>query len=132
MKTKTIVIVEDNELNLELAIDLLEIHGYNVLGIRSAEEALHLIARLQPDLVLMDIALPGMDGLEAAKRLKSDEKTVHIPVVVVSAHAMQGDRESAVSAGCAGYMTKPIQTRTFVQSIEKLMEEIDDLRIGSR
>lgn len=113
MERNVILIVEDNPLNRELASDLLEARGYVVLSAPSAEEGITLARRERPDLVLMDVALPGMDGLEATAILKADPRTQHIPIVALTAHAMKGDADRARAAGCAGYVTKPINTRTF-------------------
>ena len=119
----SIVIVEDNELNLELETDLLEAYGYEVYGISSAEEALKRLPEIAPDLILMDFALPGIDGLDAVRALKRHPITARIPIVVVSAHAMAADKEAAEKAGCAGYMTKPINTRTFPVSIAQYISD---------
>lgn len=115
--SKTILIIEDNPLNLELTRDLLEAAGFSVLTAEAAEEGVQLARRMHPDLVLMDISLPGMDGLEATRALKSDPVTGSIPVLALTAHAMKGDEERAHDAGCAGYLTKPIDTRSFCQVV---------------
>jgi len=117
MNARTILIIEDNPLNLELASDLLEVAGYIVLRADAAEEGLQLARASKPDLVLMDVSLPGMDGLAATAALKKDPVTARIPVVALTAHAMKGDEEKAMSAGCAGYLTKPIDTRAFTSII---------------
>ena len=117
MNARTILIIEDNPLNLELASDLLEVAGYIVLRADAAEEGLQLARSSKPDLVLMDVSLPGMDGLAATAALKKDPATARIPVVALTAHAMKGDEEKAMSAGCAGYLTKPIDTRAFTSII---------------
>jgi CheY-like chemotaxis protein len=121
MTTKRILIIEDNLLNLELATDLLEAEGFVVYSAQTAEEGLRMAREISPDLVLMDWGLPGMDGLAAAKDLKANPATRHLAVVGHSAHAMKGDKELALSAGCDGYLTKPIQTRTFVETITGFM-----------
>jgi CheY-like chemotaxis protein len=115
---KKILMVEDNEMNRELATDLLELAGYEVVCAETAEEGLKL-AREEPlpDLILMDISLPGMDGIEAAGILNQDEKTKAIPIVGLSAHAMRGDEEKALVAGLIGYITKPIDTRGFAADV---------------
>ena len=117
MTANTILIIEDNRLNLELATDLLEAKGFNVASAQTAEEGLRLAREILPDLVLMDISLPGMDGLCATKALKADPATRHLTVIGLTAHAMKGDEEIALRAGCDGYLTKPINTRTFVATI---------------
>lgn len=109
-----ILVVEDNEMNLELVSDLLEARGYEVLRAQSGPEALMLARERQPDLILMDIQLPGMDGLEVTRRLKDDASTSKINVVALTAHAMLGDEERAREAGCSGYIAKPIDTRDFI------------------
>jgi CheY-like chemotaxis protein len=113
----TILIVEDNDLNLELAADLLEANQFCVWRARSAEEGLRLAAQFVPDLVLMDLSLPGMDGLAATRLLKTHPATRHLHVIALTAHAMHGDQEKALRAGCDGYLTKPIDTRTFSRQI---------------
>lgn len=117
MAGEKILVIEDQPLNLELVRDLLELGGYAVLQAATAEEGLALARTAQPDLILMDISLPGMDGLTATCRLKEDPATQQIPVVALTAHAMKGDPEKAQEAGCAGYLTKPIDTRTFLEQV---------------
>ena len=112
-----VLIVEDNPVNSELAQDLLEVRGFEVLTALSAEDALGLAASAKPDIVLMDIGLPGMDGLEATRRLKQDPATSAIPVVCLTAHAMEGDKERALEIGAVGYITKPINTREFADQV---------------
>lgn len=121
MPAHRILLVEDNPLNRELATDLLEAAGYVVLHSATAEEALALARAEVPDLVLMDISLPGMDGLHATQILKQDALTSAIPVVALTAQAMKGDEEKARGAGCDGYITKPIQTRTFAATVAGFM-----------
>jgi len=125
MTGKKILIIEDNELNLELATDLLAVHGFVVAPARTAEEGLRLAREWLPDLVLMDFSLPGMDGLSAAKNLKADPATRHLTVVGLTAHAMRGDEQIALNAGCDGYLTKPIDTRTFIASVTRFMAPAD-------
>jgi CheY-like chemotaxis protein len=122
MTGKKILIIEDNLLNLELAADLLEANGFVVSSAQTAEEGLRLARELLPDLVLMDFSLPGMDGLTATKNLKTDPATRHLSVVGLTANAMKGDAEAALAAGCDGYLTKPIDTRTFIAMIKKFIE----------
>ena len=121
MTGKKILIIEDNELNLELATDLLEVNGFVVASARTAEEGLRLAREWLPDLVLMDFSLPGMDGLSAAKNLKADPATRHLTVVGLTAHAMRGDEQIALNAGCDGYLTKPIDTRTFIAVVTRFI-----------
>jgi two-component system, cell cycle response regulator DivK len=117
MTGQTILIIEDNPMNLELATDLLEARGFSVLQARTAEAGLHLARTAALDLVLMDISLPGMDGLSATRTLKADPATWHLTIVALTAHAMKGDAELARNAGCDGYLTKPIDTRTFAATV---------------
>lgn len=120
---RRILIVEDNPMNMELASDLLEIAGYEVLQAMDAQAGIDLARSQQPDLILMDISLPGMDGLTATGILKGEAPTDTIPVIALTAHAMAGDEEKALAAGCDAYLTKPIQTRTFTSSIETVLAE---------
>jgi CheY-like chemotaxis protein len=117
MKEKTILIIEDNKMNMEMATDLLEIANYNVLQAENAEDGIQIAKEKHPDLILMDIALPGMDGLEATRVLKKEKQTKDIPVVALTAHAMKDDNDEALKIGCSGYITKPINTRTFATAI---------------
>jgi CheY-like chemotaxis protein len=117
MTGNKILIIEDNLLNLELATDLLEAKGFVVSSAQTAEEGLRMARDILPDLVLMDFGLPGMDGLSATKNLKANPATRHLAVVGLTANAMKGDEEIALSAGCDGYLTKPIDTRTFIGAI---------------
>jgi CheY-like chemotaxis protein len=122
MTGNKILIIEDNRLNLELATDLLEANGFVVSSAPTAEEGLRMAREILPDLVLMDFGLPGMDGLCATKDLKASPATRHLTVVGLTAHAMKGDEEIALNAGCDGYLTKPIDTRTFIETITRFIE----------
>ncbi len=104
----TLLIVEDNELNLEALSRLLARRGFRVLGAPSGEEALRIAVEAGPDLILMDIGLPGIDGYETTRRLKADPCTAGIPVIALTAHALVSDRERAFAAGCVDFDTKPI------------------------
>jgi CheY-like chemotaxis protein len=108
---KRILVVDDNFINLKLASDLMEHEGYLVDRAANAEDALASIARHPPDLILMDLALPGMDGLALTRHLRSQSATRGIPVVALTAFAMKRDEESALEAGCDAYIVKPIDTR---------------------
>jgi CheY-like chemotaxis protein len=121
MTGKKILIIEDNPLSLELATDLLEANGFAVTAARAAEEGLRMAQEMLPDLVLMDLGLPGMDGLSATRDLKSDPITRHLTVIGLTSHAMKGDTEIAFKAGCDAYITKPIDTRTFIETIRRLI-----------
>jgi two-component system, cell cycle response regulator DivK len=116
-----VLVIEDNSMNLELVTDLLEASGWLVCPARTAEEGLRLARDAKLDLVLMDLSLPGMDGLAATKALKSDPATCHLPVIAVTAHAMRGDQQIALRAGCDGYLTKPIDTRNFVAQVSRFL-----------
>jgi CheY-like chemotaxis protein len=121
MTGNRILIIEDNLLNLELATDLLEANDFAVSSAPTAEEGLRLARESLPDLVLMDVGLPGMDGLCATRELKANPATRHLTVVGLTAHAMKGDEEIALRAGCDGYLTKPLDTRTFIESITRFI-----------
>lgn len=118
---KVALIVEDNEMNMELLGDVLELAGYSVIRATEPEQALEMAAKEQPDVVLMDVQLPGIDGLEATRRLKANPVTAPIPVVAVTSHAMKGEREKAVEAGCAGYFSKPIDVSSFAAELKKIL-----------
>lgn len=122
MAGEKILIVEDNPMNMELATDLLEASGYIVIQAVTAEEGINLARAEFPDLILMDVGLPGMDGLEATGVLKQDPTTKDVPVIAMTAHAMKGDKEKAVAAGCDGYITKPIDTREFPKTVARFIE----------
>jgi len=112
-----ILIVDDNKTNLKLASDVLAFGGYEILNASDAESAQQIIETSRPDLILMDIGLPGMDGLTFTRLLKADEATRHIVIVALTASAMKGDDVRAREAGCDGYITKPIDTRTFPAAV---------------
>ncbi len=121
MSDKKILLVEDNPVNRRLAEFLLRSQGYQVRADTNAQEAFDTIKAERPDLILMDVQLPGMDGLEATRKLKAEPATRDIPVVAVTSYAMKGDREKALAAGCAGYITKPIDKDTFVQEVATVL-----------
>ncbi len=121
MSDKKILLVEDNPVNRRLAEFLLRSQGYQVRAATNAQEAFDNIKNERPDLILMDVQLPGMDGLEATKKLKEEQTTRDIPVVAVTSYAMKGDREKALAAGCSGYITKPIDKDTFVQEVATVL-----------
>jgi CheY-like chemotaxis protein len=112
-----ILIVDDNPINLKLASHVLKAEGYEIDIATDAEQAQERLQHVTPDLILMDIALPGMDGLTLTRKLKSDDRLKHIPVVAMTAFAMKGDDQKALDAGCDGYITKPIDTRKFPQQV---------------
>ena len=117
MKDKTILVIEDVPMNMVLVTDLLEYNGCHVLQAETAEVGIELARKRSPDLILMDISLPGIDGLEATRILKEDPLTRDVPVVALTAHAMKGDDEKALRAGCSGFITKPIDTRHFIEIV---------------
>ena len=113
----TVLVVEDDRTSMELAVAFLEVAGYEVRRAETAEEGIKLARSERPDLILMDLSLPGMDGLTATGILKRDPLTSNIPVVALTAHAMKGDEEKALKAGCSGYVPKPIQRKMFSAAI---------------
>ncbi len=119
--SKKILIVEDNELNMKLFHDLLEVHGYETLQTKDGREALALAREHVPDLILMDIQLPEVSGLEVTKWLKSDEALRNIPVIAVTAFAMKGDEEKIRSGGCEAYIAKPISVSNFIETIQRVL-----------
>jgi CheY-like chemotaxis protein len=121
-----ILVVEDNEANQMLTRAVLEMEGHEVRLAASAEEAIAQIRDQAPELILMDVQLPGGDGLSFTRSLKADPATSSIPVVALTAHAMTGDRELALHAGCAGYIAKPIDTRTFGDSVKQYLSVAAD------
>jgi CheY-like chemotaxis protein len=122
---KRVLVVEDNALNLELVTDLLEAAGYTVCHAGTADEAFRAAFELSPDLILMDVSLPGLDGLAATRVLKADPATCHLTIVALTAHAMKGDEAIALRAGCAGYLAKPIDTRTFAAKVAAFIDASD-------
>ena len=116
---KTVLIVEDNELNMKLFNDLLEAHGYATLKTSHGIEAMELARAHKPDLILMDIQLPEVSGLEVTRWLKADEELKSIPVIAITAFAMKGDEERILQGGCEGYISKPISVPHFLATIER-------------
>ena len=120
-RSKTILIVEDNELNMKLFHDLLEAHGYRTLQTKDGVEALRLAREHHPNLILMDIQLPEVSGLEVTKWIKEDDTLKHIPVIAVTAFAMKGDEEKIREGGCEAYIAKPISVMNFMETIQKTL-----------
>ena len=120
--TAKILVIEDNPLNMELVCDILEANDFAVFQACAAQEGIQIAKENNPHLILMDIQLPGMDGLEATQILKEDILTKDIPVVALTAHAMKGDEEKAINAGCNGYITKPIDTRELPNLVRKFVD----------
>ena len=114
---KTVLVVEDNELNMKLFHDLLEAHGYNIVQTRNGLEAIDLAREHHPDLILMDIQLPEVSGLEVTKWIKEDDELRTIPVIAVTAFAMKGDEERIRQGGCEAYLSKPISVNTFIETV---------------
>ena len=127
MTQKKILVVEDNAKNLKLVKALLVIGDYAVFDSESAERGIELAKTHVPDLILMDIQLPGMNGLDATKIIKKDSNIKHIPVVALTSYAMEGDEHKAIEAGCDGYMTKPIDTRNFLNEVSSFIGEIKEI-----
>lgn len=123
MSEPLVLIVEDNDKNLKLVRDILELRGFRTLAATTAEDGLVLAAENVPDLVLLDIQLPGMDGVAALERLKGDARTAHIPVVALTAFAMQEDRQRFLSAGFDGYLPKPIDVMAFPLQVRQFLRE---------
>jgi CheY-like chemotaxis protein len=117
-----VLIVEDTPLNLELAQDILEAQGYEVLTAGDAAECAAVLAHRRPDLVLMDVQLPGKDGLQITRELRADPATADLLIVAMTAHAMVEDEHQVRAAGCDGYLTKPIQTRRLVQQVAEFLQ----------
>ena len=118
MKQK-ILIIEDNEQNLYLLTFIVEKHGYEVSTARDGQEGIEVAERIKPDLILLDIQLPVMDGYTVARKLRQSLDLAGTPIVAVTSYAMMGDREKAIEAGCTGYIEKPINPETFIAQVEK-------------
>jgi len=118
---KRVLIVEDNELNMKLFNDLLEAHGYRTLETRDGVEALQMAREHRPDLILMDIQLPEVSGLEVTKWIKEDEELRAIPVIAVTAFAMKGDEEKIREGGCEAYIAKPISVMNFLSTVDQFL-----------
>ncbi len=121
MSAQLILLVEDNETNQMLTVAVLERDGYRVVVAGNAEEARHQLETETPQLILMDVQLPGEDGLAFTQQLKRNPATSPIPVVAMTAHAMQGDAEMAMKAGCSGYIAKPIDTRALAEQVRRFL-----------
>ncbi len=114
----TVLVVEDNSLNMKLLNDMLKIGGYNVLQAKDGMEGWRMAREQRPDLILMDIQLPGVDGLEVTKWLKDDENLKSIPVIAITAFAMKGDEEKILNSGCDAYIVKPISVSNVLETVE--------------
>ncbi len=131
MAGELILIVEDNEKNRKLVRDVLQVKGYITIETETAEEGIHLAQESQPALILMDIQLPGMDGITALKHLRADPKTRDIPVIAVTASAMMHKREAMLAEGFAGYQNKPISIKDFLEEVGKVLEAHRGARAAS-
>lgn len=120
-KKKKILIVEDNDLNLKLFRDLLNANGYETVETKEGYEAINLTRSLKPDLILMDIQLPEISGLEVTKRIKADPEISSIPIIAVTAFAMKDDEEKIMRAGCQAYISKPISIAEFLSALKKFL-----------
>jgi|ERR1700674_2203662 two-component system, cell cycle response regulator DivK len=121
MTSPLILVVDDNDAGLMLVLEVLQLEGFRVASAGSAEEFLEQLSLLTPDLILMDLQLPGRDGISLTRQLKADPATHNIAIVALTAHAMPGDRELALAAGCSGYISKPISTRTFGDQVRAFL-----------
>lgn len=119
--TKTILIIEDDELNLKLENELLQSRGYKTLTSADGKDTLKLAREHHPDLIIMDIQLPGVSGLDYTKALKADDSLQDIPIIAVTAFVMDGDKERILKAGCNAYIPKPFSTVDFIKTIEKFI-----------
>lgn len=127
-----VLLVDDHPVNLKLASEVLLAGGYTVDAAIDAEHAQRLLAGRVPDLILMDIALPGMDGLSLTRILKADARFRHVPVIALTAHALRGDDLKAAEAGCDGYIAKPIDTRTFAAQVSAILDAARTRQPGPR
>ena len=123
MTSRQILVVEDNERNMRLFCDVLQASGYRTLEATTGESAVELALEHRPDLVLMDIQLPDIDGVEALARLRADEQSASLPVLALTAQAMEGDRERFLAAGFDGYLSKPVDIAEFVATVKRYCEE---------
>ena len=119
---KKILVIEDNENNLYLIKFILQRNNYQVIEARDGAAGVEMAAKELPDLILMDIQLPAIDGLEATRRISRSEATKHIPIIAITSYAMTGDREKAIDAGCVGYIEKPINPETIIKEISKFLK----------
>ena len=122
-----VLIVEDNEKNLKLVRDILQVKGYETVEAMTGEDGVRLAAERKPDLVLMDIQLPGMNGIDALRALRADPKTGKIPVIAVTASVMQQDRKLIMDAGFDAYVGKPINLREFLDAVRHALERRNDV-----
>ena len=126
MAGERVLLVEDNEKNMKLFRDVLQAKGYSTIEATSGEEAVELATQHVPDLILMDVQLPGIDGLEALERIRSDERMASIPVIALTAQAMAGDREHFLERGFDGYISKPVDVMEFIATVAEYCGSADD------
>ncbi|MCP4402450.1 MAG: response regulator [bacterium] len=119
MESKTVLVIEDNELNMKLTRIILTMGNYRVLEAKDAETGIQLIREQQPDLILMDIQLPGMDGLSATRLIKSEPKLRHIPIIALTSYAMRKDEKTSKEAGCEGHVTKPVSASQLLETVAR-------------
>ena len=119
---KTVLLVEDNPHNRKIFSGMLAHHGFRVLEAETGDKALERVAAELPDLILMDLSIPGIDGWECTRRIKSDPRSSAVPVIALTAHAMRGDEERARQAGCDGYLSKPISPKRVVEEVKKVLK----------
>lgn len=122
VSSKTVLVVEDNDLNMKLFEDLLQTQGYRVLSASHGLDALNLVRQHRPDLVIMDIQLPEISGLEITQVMKADPALRHIPVIAVTAFAMKGDEERMLQGGCSAYIAKPISVTQFLETVRRFLK----------
>jgi CheY-like chemotaxis protein len=123
MKAPRVLVVEDEKDNMDLFVQILQYHGCEVLKAEDGREAINVTQEQVPDLILMDLSLPALDGWEATRALKGIPELAHIPIIALTAHAMVGDRESALRAGCNGYISKPIEVTSFYNEVTAYLRE---------
>ena len=124
--SSNILIIEDNEQNLYLVTFILENRGHTVISEMNGESGIKTAGEIKPDIILLDIQLPGLDGYEVAKRLRGNPDLKNIPIVAVTSYAMVGDREKALESGCTGYIEKPINPETFSEEVERFIKDIEE------
>jgi len=123
---KKILVVEDNQINMYLSCRILKSSGYEVIEARNGEEGVELAIKEKPDLIIMDIQLPGIDGLETTKRIRKSKANGKVPIIALTSYAMAGDRKKALKAGCTGYIEKPINPEIFMDEIKKFLGVKDE------
>jgi CheY-like chemotaxis protein len=121
---RTVLLVEDNPHNRKIFSGMLTFHGFRVVEAETGDKALERVAAEPPDLILMDLSIPGIDGWECTRRLKSDAKTRPIPIIALTAHAMRGDEERAREAGCDGYLSKPVSPKKVVEEVRQYLARV--------